>query len=101
MIYWVKLPKISLYVLVAACVIEFFMVFMHRSEALPKTMYDKITIYRRAVCFLLMAFVWFCFRGMYSWDGHAPVEAITDGKCTSDEMLLETFVEMRGFLDQS
>ena len=101
MVYWVKLPKISLIIVVVFCIIEFFMVFMHRSEALPKTWYDNIVMYRRGLSFLCMFFVWFCFRGIYQWNGHEPVEAFTDGKCTDDEMLLETFVEMRNFLDKS
>ena len=41
MIYWVKFPKFFLGIVVAMCVIEFFMVFMHRNEALSKQGYDK------------------------------------------------------------
>ena len=101
MIYWIKIPKVILQVLVAFCVFEFFMVFMHRSEALDKNPFDKIMVYRRVFGFLCIFSVWFCFRGIYTWDAHAQVEAIVDGQCTSDEMLLETFVQMRMFLDKS
>lgn len=92
MIYWVKIPKVSMGIVVGICVVEFFMIFMHRSEALPKKHYDKFMIYRRLVGLLLLLFVWFCFRGIYAWDGHAEVEAIVDGECTTDGMLHETFV---------
>ena len=71
MIYWIKIPKITLQVLVAICIFEFFMVFMHRSEALSKNAFDKIMIYRRVLGFLFIFFIWFCFRGIYTWDAHA------------------------------
>ena len=101
MIYWIKIPKVILQILVAFCIFEFFMVFMHRSEALGKAAYDKILIYRRALGFLCLFSIWFCFSGIYAWDAHAQVETIVDGSCTNDEMLQETFVQMRIFLDQS
>lgn len=94
MIYWVKFPKFFLGIVVAMCVIEFFMVFMHRNEALSKQGYDKFLLIRRGISFFFMGFALYCFWGIYAWSGHEPVEVLAANKCTNDVILQETFINM-------
>ena len=73
--------------------------FMHREDALGKQGQDRVVWVRRAVSILLLLIVFFCYKAIYSWDGHLAVAAISENSCTNDIVLGETFKEMRAYLD--
>mmetsp|Transcript_10369 Transcript_10369/g.15961 ORF Transcript_10369/g.15961 Transcript_10369/m.15961 type:complete len:242 (-) Transcript_10369:66-791(-) len=91
----------------------FAMVFMHRNEALRKARHDTVLYVRSGVSLLFNLTCVLCFWAIYSWSGHAPIEAMSGmsvtnslGKkeqltCTNDQVLIETFKQMKAYLDHS
>lgn len=99
LVWTVEWLYIILSIYMYAQVFEFGMIFMHRNEAMSKETQDKIIYARRLLAIVLTIIVFLCYKSIYNWHGHEPIEVLAETQCSNDLVLQETFKTMRDYLD--
>ena len=98
MLYWISFFRFFLWGMIYSQIFEVFMIFMHDSDVLGESKYNKIMLLRKIWGIICICVCFFCTWGIYNWDGHKMVNALASSSCTNDKALQDTFVSMKTFL---